>query len=219
MRSFHRLALLVTAGTVFAVCSCSSGSQSPSGFLSNYKQLNAGFGTADAVATYVKPGVDFNAYDSVILDPVTTVVAAPGLSPAVCEQLAVNLGNSLASQIGGSFKIVSSPSPTTLRIRTALTDVIEGQQGGIPTATVHSAPHATLTGAIGSEAVAAFISHVAFEGEILDSQTGERLAALIDHRLGVKRDASAATSWAAVRSALDQAVIRLRDRFLAVRAS
>jgi hypothetical protein len=78
---------------------------------------------------------------------------------------------------------------------------------------VHAGPSATLSGKLGSAELAAFISKVSFEGEILDSVTGERLSALSDHRIGAKREASASTSWEAVRSAANQGAVRLWKRF------
>ena len=213
MKSIHRIGVIALAGVALAVSSCSTGGRSPSGFLGNYQQLNAGYGTTDAVATFLKPGVDLKAYHSVVIDPVTTVIGTPGISPEVSSQLAAYLGESLRSQSGGLLNIVGSPGPGTLRIRAALTDVIEGQQLGKPVTTVHTNPQATLTGKLGSAELAAFISNVSFEGEILDSVSGERLCALCDHRLGVKRAATEATSWAAVRSATNQGVLRLWKRF------
>lgn len=213
MKSIRRIAIIALAGASLAVSSCSTGGRSPSGFLGNYQQLNAGYGSADAVSAFLKPGVDLKQYHSVVIDPVTTVVATPGISPEVSSQLAAYLGESLRSQSGGLLNIVGSPGPGTLRIRAALTDVIEGQQLGKPVTTVHANPQASLTGKLGSAELAAFISNVSFEGEILDSVSGERLCALCDHRLGVKRAATEATSWAAVRSATNQGVLRLWKRF------
>lgn len=216
MNLITRIGIFATAGVALALSSCSTGGKSPSGFLSNYKQLDAGYGTANAVSSYVKPGADFKKYDSVLIDPVTTVVAAPGVSPAVSAQLAAYLSDSLHSNLGKDLKAVSVPGPTTLRVRTALTNVAEGQKSGAAVTTVHASPKATLTGALGSDAVAALVSQVAFEGEVLDSTTGERLTALTDQRLGAKREATAKTSWEAVRSGVNQGVIRLRERFAAV---
>lgn len=216
MHTITRLGLFATAGAALALSSCSTGGRSPSGFLSNYAQLNAGYGTADAVSSFVKPGVDFKKYDSVIISPVTTVVAAPGVSPAVTDQIAAYLGESLHSQMSPNLKIVSVPGPTTLRVRTGLTDVIEGQKTGRPVTTVHPDPKVTLTGNLGSPEVAALVSSISFEGEVVDSVTGERLVALIDHRLGKKREATPTTSWASVRSAINAGVERLRTRFTAM---
>lgn len=217
MKSIHRIGVIAMAGVALAVTSCSTGGRSPSGFLGNYKQLDAGYGTADAVSAFVKPGADLKKYDSVIIDPVTTVVGTPGISAEVKDQLAAYLGGSLQSELGGKLKIVTVPGPTTLRVRVALTDVVENRNPGTPVTTVHASPHATLKGTLGSETIAAFISNVSFEGEILDSVSRDRLTALCDHRLGVKREAKASTSWASVRSATSQGAARLWQRFEAAR--
>jgi hypothetical protein len=219
MKSAHRIGAILTAGVSLVVSSCSTGGRSPSGFLSNYSQLDAGYGTADAVSAYVKRGVDLKKYDSVIIDPVTTVVATSAVSQQVKDQLAAYLSSSLRSQVSEKLKVVGSPGPTTLRVRTALTDVLEGNKGAKAVTTVHSNPRATLYGKLGSDSLAAFISNVSFEGEILDSATGERLSALSDHRIGVKREATAATSWESVRSATNQGAARLWQRFSAVRGN
>lgn len=216
MKSIPRIGLFSLAGIALSLSSCSTGGRSPSGFLANYKQLDSGFGTADAVTAYRKPGISYAKYDSVIIDPVTTVVATPGITPEVKDQLAAYLADALRTQSGGKLKITSTPGPSTLRLRTALTDVVENQKLGKPVKTIHSSPMATLTGTLGSSAVADFISDVAFEGEIQDSISGERLGALIDHRLGSKREATPATTWASVRSATNQGAIRLWQRFSAV---
>lgn len=217
MKSIHRIGVIALAGAALSVTSCSTGGRSPSGFLGNYQQLDAGYGTANAVSAFVKPGVDLKKYDSVMIDPVTTIVATPEISAAVKDQLAANLGDSLRSQSAGKLKLVGSPGPTTIRVRTALTDVIEDRAAGTPVTTVHSNPRATLSGNLGSDAVASFVSKLSFEGEILDSVTGERLSALSDHRLGVKREATATTSWASIRSATNEGAGRLWQRFMTAR--
>jgi hypothetical protein len=199
----------LAAACTLALVSCTSGGLSPSGFLRNYTQLDSGHGTADAAAAFVKPGVDFNKYDSVMIDPVATIVASPAVAPAVKEQLAAYLAEAFRTQALANMTVVASPGPSTLRLRAALTDVIGGQQTGRPITTVHTNPQTTLTGRLGSQEIASFISNVRFESEILDSTGGERLTALIDHRIGVKREAKPETTWAAVRSANQQGAARL----------
>ncbi|HSP44154.1 MAG TPA: DUF3313 domain-containing protein [Luteolibacter sp.] len=209
--------ILATAGLCLLLAACAPGGRSPSGFLKNYRQLDAGYGTADTVAVYVKPGVDWRQYDSVIIDPVTTVIATPGVGAETKDQLAAYLATALSSQVPEGIRVVSVPGPRTIRVRTALTDVIEGADSGKPATTVHLSPAATLDGKLGSDALASFISNVSFEGEILDSATGERLSALSDHRMGAKREATADTSWASVRSATNQGAAKLWQRFKAAR--
>lgn len=217
MKTAHVSGFIVIAGISLMISSCSTGGRSPSGFLSNYSQMDAGYGTADAVSAYLKPGADFKKYDSVMFEPVTTVIATPGISAEVKDQLAAYLSGSLRSQVPATLKVVTSPGLSTLRVRTALTDVIEGNKSAPAVTTVHSSPRAILSGKLGSADLAAFISNVSFEGEVLDSITGERLSALCDHRIGVKREATPATSWESVRSAANQGAVRLWQRFSAAR--
>ncbi len=218
MKPIHITGLFALAGAAFVLSSCGNVGRSPSGFLANYKQLDAGYGTTDAVAAYLKPDANLKQYDSVLIEPVTTVVATPGISAEVKDQLATYLGAALRTQAAGKVKIVSAPGPGTLRVRAALTDVIPGVPAGEPVTTVHVNPQAGLTGKLGSDAVAAFVSNVSFEGELVDSLTGERISALCDHRMGAKREANAATTWASIRAANNQGAERLYQRFLAARA-
>ena len=218
MKSIKHTGVAAIVGIAVAFTSCATGGRSPSGFLSDFSQLDAGYGTADAVSAYINPDVDLKKYDSVMIDPVTTVVSNPGISPAVTDQLAAYLGDALRGNVSGGLKLVNTPGPTTLRVRTALTDVIAGREAGAPVKTVHADPKITLSGSLGSPEVAAFVSNVSFEGEVLDSVTGKRVSALADQRLGVKREATADTKWAAVRSATEQGAIRLWKRVADVRA-
>ena len=213
MKSTYVVGIPLFVGLCVALTSCTPGGRSPSGFLTNYRQLDSGYGTADTLAVYVKPGVDLKQYDSVMIDPVTTVIASPGVSAEVKDQLAAYLSDALRSQAAGELKVVDTPGPRTIRVRTALTDKIEGVDSGEPVTVRHDNPRATLDGKLGSDAVAGFVSSVCFEGEIVDSATGERLSALVDHRIGAKREASPDTSWAAVRSATNVGAAKLWRRF------
>ena len=192
--------------------------RSPSGFLSHFDQLNAGYGTTDAVAAYRDPAVDLKSYHAILIDPVTTVVAEPGIDPLVAEQLAANVQQAFASKLQGRITLASAPGPGVLRLRAALTDVISGQPvAGKPVVVRHGSPKTTYTGDIGDAKTASFISRVSFEGELVDSVSGRRVSALVDHRLGAKREATAATSWAAVRSGASIGAGKLCDRFFQAR--
>ncbi|MES2476796.1 MAG: DUF3313 domain-containing protein [Verrucomicrobiota bacterium] len=217
MKLITRSCIFVTAAAGFALSSCSTGGSSPSGFLSNYQQLDGGYGTADAVSAYVKPGVDLKKYDSLLIDPVTTIVASPGVDTRVTGQLAAYMSEALRTQSAGKLKVVSVAGPTTMRVRTALTDVIEGQTAGTPVKTVHTSAQASLSGNLGTAEIAAFISKVSFEGEVLDSVTGERLMANVDHRLGKKRDATPKTAWSEIRKQTNEGAARLIGRYEALR--
>jgi hypothetical protein len=210
---FARSPHVLAAAAAAFLAACATGGRTPSGFLGNVSQLGAGYGTTDAVAAYLKPGADLRQYDSVVIDPVTTIFASPALTPQVAEQLAAGLQDSMRAETGHGLRLVSSPGPRTLRVRTALTDVIPGQKtGGRPVKTVHSAPRATLDGTVGSAALAAALSMISFEGEVVDSVTGERICALCDHRIGAKREAEPSMHWSSIRSATQRGVHRMYER-------
>lgn len=182
--------------------------------------MNAGYATEDALAAYVAPDANTRSYQSLMIDPVTTVIASSAVSPQVAEQLAADMQNALHNEFKQHLQIVSVAGPGTLRLRAALTDVISGHPAaGKPVTTKHIAPRDTLTGKIGDDQLASFISKVSFEGELVDSVSGKRLVALVDHRLGNKREATANTSWAAVRSAAGMGAKKLAQRFINARNS
>ena len=196
-----RTVLLGAIGAL-ALASCSgTGGTSPSGFLTNFNQLDGGYGTAGAVAAYLDPKADLMDYDAVIFEPVTTIIDGEKVDARAAEQLASYLGSSLRSELGKELQLVGAPGPRTLRVRTALTDIVEGSTPTTPVTTVQINPKARLKGAVGSSA--AFISSVSFEGELLDSTTGKRISAVSDQRLGAKREVGADTDWVAVRSMVE----------------
>jgi len=199
------------AGAVL-ITSCGSSTTSPSGFLGNYQQLGGGYQTADAVAGYVDPNIDPDKYDSIIIDPVTSILATRDVDAATVDQLAAYLEDSLHAELGKRLRIVNTPGPTTARLRVAMTDVIEGQQGATPVTRVIQDPKARLKGAIGSQKVADFISKVSLEGEIVDSVTGRRLLASSDQRFGVKRKVTTSTDWRAVEKMVADAAANFRER-------
>ena len=209
--------LFAAAGLALLATSCGVGGSSPSGFLADYGQLGSGYDPAGGVAAYAKPGADFKDYDTIIFDPVTTIVDAEKVDPQVAEQLAAYLQRSLSAELGMELRLVGEPGPRTLRVRTALTDIVSGVPATSPVTTVHPKPKAVLSGTLGAEA-AAFVASVSFEGEIVESMTGERLTALTDQRIGAKREASAKDDWTYVRSMVEVGSKSLADRLKVAQA-
>lgn len=217
MKPLHCLSCLAGLAAVLLLPACTpTGGNSPSGFLSNFGQLGSGYDTAGAVAAYRNPKADFRDYDTLIFEPVTTIIDGDRVDPRAAEQLASYLAASLKSELGEELRLVGVPGPRTLRVRVALTDVVEGVAPTNPVTTVQVNPKARLKGAVGSDAP--FIAAVSFEGEVLDSVSGERLSAVSDQRLGAKRRVSKATDWVAVRAMVEDGADNLAGRLRAVQA-
>jgi len=213
MKIVSLLGFLGAFGGAVFLSSCASSTKSPSGFLSNYQQLGSGYQTADAVAGYIDPKIDPAKYDSIIIDPVTSILAhSQDVNSAAVEQMAAYLQESLRSELGKKLRIVNTPGPTTARLRVAMTDMVEGAAAGTPATKVFQNPKARLRGAIGSKQTADFISKVSLEGEIVDSVTGRRLLASSDQRFGVKREVTPSTDWRAVKTMIDKAAANFRER-------
>ncbi len=217
--TFHhricRLAPVAILGALISSCA-STGGSSPSGFLSDFGQLGGGYATAGAVAAYMSPKADFRDYDTIVFEPVTTIIDGDKVDPRAAEQLAAYLASSLKSELGEDLRIVGVPGPRTLRVRVALTDIVEGTAPTSPVTTVQVDPKTPLKGAVGSNAP--FIASVSFEGEVLDSLSGERLSAVSDQRLGAKRGVNPSTDWVAVRSLVEQGAENLAGRLRQVQA-
>ncbi|MGE9269474.1 MAG: DUF3313 domain-containing protein [Verrucomicrobiales bacterium] len=204
------LSSLLAAGLTLLATSCGTQS-SPSGFLTNFGQLGGGYDTTNTLAAYTAPGLDLTDYDSVYIEAPTTIIDVDKHDPRVAEQLSAYVVRSLRSEFGKRLKIVGEPGPRTIRVRTALTDIVEGTPATTPVTTVYSDPKAPMRGAVGS--AAEFISSISFEGEALDGATGKRLAASSDQRSGTKRDNIAAdTDWVAVQAMVEKWAAHMAER-------
>jgi hypothetical protein len=97
-----------------------------SGFLYDYSQLKPGRGD-QAQLVFIDPEADFSPYESVLIDPVVVWKPTAGgdASDEELRALADELGAALREQLQLEFKLVASPEPGTLRIRTAITGVRE----------------------------------------------------------------------------------------------
>lgn len=208
--------LVAATSLTLLATSCSTGS-SPSGFLTDFGQLGGGYDTTEALAVYTAPGLDLTDYDSIYLEAPSTIIDIDKHDPRVAEQLAAYMMRALRSEYGKILKIVGEPGPRTIRVRTALTDIVAGTTPTTPVTTVHASPKAPLRGAVGS--AAPFISSISFEGEALDGATGKRLAAMSDQRSGAKRDSiTPMTDWVAVNSMVEKWAAQMAGRLQTAQA-
>lgn len=175
--------------------SCTSTSQMRStkaaGFLGDYSQLHKGEGS-EAQLVYIKPGVNWRAYNRIMIDPITAY-AIPGnpLAKLPKDQLNGLVGylySSLREELSKDYQIVNTAGPGVLRLRVALAEAGAGKPvlGVIssltPPGIALSALKTVATGkgtGVGSARV---------EMELLDSQSRQRLAAAVDAQSGNKRD-------------------------------
>ena len=212
MRTFiKRIVRAVNIGVVaLAITGCATTEQVPnvrmSGFLNDYSQLHPGK-PGQAEFTYRNPNAGFNKYQKVILDPVQ-IWAADAETSALSklsredQQLLVNyLYVALHDVLQRDYTIVNEPGPDVMRVRCAITEA----KANRPVADLISTVTPYGLGIsyakrllVGTHSAVGIVS---VEGELLDSVTGERLAAVVDRRAGTKSLAGKPTRWGDVQDA------------------
>ncbi|NWK56978.1 DUF3313 domain-containing protein [Verrucomicrobiaceae bacterium N1E253] len=211
------LTSLGAAAMALLLSSC--GNQSPSGFLSNYNQLSPGGNAYGAKMSYTKPNMDFAKYDSVIIDPVTFILPTDSkLTEADRQRLSYAMRQAITRELSKDYKLVSTPGPTTMRFRGAVTELIPANRPAnvitsvVPVSRVVAEAQQMTTG------ISMFSSRGSGEMEILDSVSGERLVALADTRYARKAASSSATSWGQIEEAMGNAAADVRKGLAKLRA-
>lgn len=209
----------------FAACATTRQTRSveTSGFLGDYSMLRPGTGE-EAQLIYINPGADFASYDKVMLDPVSIVftrgsASSQKVSDAEIKRLADRLYYAVQVRLDDDYQIVEKPGPGVLRIRAALTEV-RGSNVAVDVITT-AIPQIKMIATVGQLATDAhlFVGSAGIEVEILDSATGERLAAVVDERAGTKVLRGSTSTWNDVKEAFDYWAERLGVRLAELRAA
>jgi len=156
---------------------CSSVKTAPmTGFLTQYNVLTKDERYKD-LYVYKKPGFDSNSYSNFVIDPVVVFfhpeARGSAINPERLKELTDFFQGEIIEQFEIGFKKSDGPQAKTFRIKVAVTDIIPNK------------PYLNLHW---STTLAGFgIGGAALEAEIVDSQTGERLLAIVDTRKGKRR--------------------------------
>jgi hypothetical protein len=180
------------------------GAPEEAGFLRNYGQLAEREGY-EAQLVYVNPRADWSRYAAVEIDSVTLWAssATVKLSKEDQQMLTDLVYKAMHEQLGKQFRLVTDPGPDVLRLRAALT---QAKGANVPLRTMSTlVPQALILGtAVGLSAdTASTVGTATLEMELLDSITGERLAAAVDQRAGTKSllTTRTFTTWGDVEAA------------------
>jgi hypothetical protein len=184
-----------------------------SGFLEDYSALEAQDDNAFAYRT--ADGVDAVAgYEAIMIDQPEIIIAADSkykaMKPDDMKLISDTLRMVLVQQLERSrYRIVTTPGPKTLYLRTAITDLhlkkkrvrlIQFTPIGIA-ATVATMPFRDVMNKIN-------LQEVTFEAELLDSQNENLLGARVE-RKGSATDKKQATSWKEFIEGLENTAGRL----------
>jgi len=183
-----------------------------SGFLGDYSQLSPN-PEVEGAYTYVNDEEmnDLHTYVNMIIEPVKIYIASdtdPNTVPDAGRQAAARyFEHAIRNELIDAYRMVDEPGPATLRLRSAIVGVDsagKAEPGEVPE---------------GVEALdqAIDISSVIIELELVDSETGERIAAAVDKANlgeGAKLEYSRVTKVekaAAAKEAFDSWAARIRD--------
>ncbi|MFA5177704.1 MAG: DUF3313 domain-containing protein [Candidatus Omnitrophota bacterium] len=193
------------------VSGCATTEQVPtirmSGFLGDYSQLHHGR-PGQAEFTYRNPSMDLGKYQKAMLDRVQIWAAEDNSALSKLsredQQLLVDyLYVALKDALQKDYTLVNEPGPDVLRIRCAITEaratspVKEILSTVTPYGLGISYARKLVTGTHSGVGI------VSIEGELLDSVSGERLAAVVDRRAGTKSLNIKATRWGEVQDAFN----------------
>lgn len=226
------------AATVCAIAAvvappCALADETPSGFLSDYEQLQPMPGYA-ADRAYLVPdsAARFAQYDAVMVDQPEVFIASDskykGIKPDDLKVLADSFRAAVTEELAGAYRIAEAPGPGVLYLRFATTglqlkkkkNLLDFTPVGVVTNVVpgvKQVKNAIRNAAIEDLSKRVSLVELTIEAELLDSLSGERLAALIE-QVGQRKDREAGleqeeTSWEEVDATVRAYGERMACRF------
>jgi len=214
----------ITAALLFAVAGCATNRQQTkgmpeeSGFLGDYSQMQQGLPDR-ANYVYMNPSADWAKYTKIWIKPIELWNSGDPdspmgkISPDDQQKLIDLLNTSLVNALSTNYTMVSEGGPDVLIIHAAITDAKKSK----PVAGVVSSVYLPLKLiSLGKQALtgtAIGVGSVTIEAELLDGQSNERLAAVVDSRSGTTALRSKFDgTWGDVENSFDWWAERLDTR-------
>ena len=161
-----------------------------SGFLKDYSQLKEEKDAkGDKVMRYISPALTSGKYHKVMIDKVVFYPAPKpdkNVDAATLHQISAYFDKELRQKIGAQVPVVSQPGPDVIRMRVAITAVAAENA---PLKAYQYIPFAFIAHSIKKAAGdAAMDAQLYAEAEILDSQSGQRLGAVVRKGRGTEME-------------------------------
>jgi len=181
------------------------------GFLDDYSGLKPDPDRSGA-KIYRKSGVNLGQYDKIIFDPIEIwyhpKTKYKGISPDELKLLADAFRDVITRELEPDYPVVNSPGKGVLRVRLAITNVkMKKKKRGLLGYMPIGAAITALKDVAGKRIV---LTDAAIEGELLDSESNDKLAILVDSQAsdaGKGKD-----SWDALEGTLTFYAKRFRQR-------
>ncbi|HHW77261.1 MAG TPA: DUF3313 domain-containing protein [Xanthomonadaceae bacterium] len=170
--------LMVSFVTVVVLAGCASTPPPRSGFLVDYPDLKPDPGNPQLL-WWEKPDFDWKRYQKLMIDPVVMYYDPKAknqeIRPDDLNRLADEFRDVVTAELGKNFPVVNTPGQDVLRIRAAITEIIPANPALNVVTTVVAFVPLDMGGA-------------AIEAEFIDSMTNERVAAMVERKLGTPFD-------------------------------
>jgi hypothetical protein len=207
-----RLYGVIFLSILILLCGCSSKQSKrarqvkESGFLGDYSKLKPA-GEGEALLVYDNPGVNWPAYDKILLAPVAYYGGPDsypeGVTRADLQELVNRFYYIIHKNLAEDYQMVRQPSPGTLKLRVALTSVSESSATVDTISTVAPFIVNPLRNAAGSISGASpFVGEASVEAEVTDALSGEVLLARVERRVGARGMRTTTKRWTDVEDIL-----------------
>lgn len=191
-----------------------------SGFLGDYSELEP-HPDKKLMLVYRKRAGALAPYDGFLVDPVLVYfhpeAKGVGVDPNELAELAGFLRDEVIAALteGDVYRVVEEPGPGVVRIRAALTDLVPVD----PKKNIGASAAGLATG-VGLLLPRVDLGRTSIEAEFLDSQTGERLVAVVAEKKGKRfgGKVKGAKTWGDVKAAFKKWSKDLRKQLDRVRA-
>ena len=190
------------------------------GFLQNAYPLLQPGKEGEANLVYMNPKARWKNYNKISIDAVAVwlgkdsdaTVEADMIPQEDVRDLANSFYKKLHEELSKDYTIVQSSGPDVMRLSVALTDVENGMpvldtiSTIVPQALLLSGAKKLATG------TTSFVGQASLEARLVDSQSGNLLAAGIDRRAGGKKLGKGTGFWRDVENVLDYWAAKIRWR-------
>jgi hypothetical protein len=200
-RKMKRTTLLTVLGLglmiVFCGCASKMADTTRTGFLSDYSKLKS---HSDVSYRYVGPNI--GRYSKFIIDPVKTHFHTSSKASDIplqkLEDMRSYMNTAVVNAISERYTIVYQPGPGIARMRIAITDLKKSKV----LQNIHPA----------SKLMGSGLGGASIEMELIDSQTGAQLGAVMESQLGSRLSLDGVSSWGDAKAVMDDWAKRIRAR-------
>ena len=195
-----------------------SGQPAMSGFFGSDISLLQPGKEGQAAMVYINPNAQWSKYNKILIEPVQFWDAAnSSVSPSDQQMLTAYFYNVLKENLQKHFTLVDQGGPGVLTLQVALTNVT-GATPGLRSVSVVVPQARILTGIVSlATGSYSFVGSAEAEMKLIDSATGELLAAAIDKRAGGMALSSAAQwKWGDAQNAMKFWAQKITNRLLEV---